>query len=214
MMPAQFNKDKASKNIASILEQLQTADPALLAEYRKVFKKEVSFFRRSWAAAWLLWAYEQGWRFEKSFRAGESEGRSGMKTALSEFPTNLFRKSDEGQRAPLLPEAESKRLFISIGRNRRVFPREILGLIGSKTSVPREDIGSIRILDNYSFVQVRDSAAEQIIEALNGVVFRGRTLTVNYAKLKKDAAETAAEETTDEDAAGDYSEQPDQGDNE
>jgi RNA recognition motif-containing protein len=73
-----------------------------------------------------------------------------------------------------------------VGRSRRVYPREILGLINAKTAVPREDIGAIRILDNYSFVQVRDTVAEKIIEALNGVNFRGRTLAVNYAKFRKE----------------------------
>jgi len=39
-------------------------------------------------------------------------------------------------------------------------------------------------LDNYSFVQVRDTKAEEIIAALTGHKFRGRTLAVNYAKPK------------------------------
>ncbi|GHV06702.1 hypothetical protein FACS189485_15680 [Spirochaetia bacterium] len=87
---------------------------------------------------------------------------------------------------PPLPEEESRRLFISIGRNRRVFPREILGLITVKAEISRDDIGAIRIMDNYSFVQVRDSVADDIIEALNGQPFRGRTLTVNYARARKE----------------------------
>jgi hypothetical protein len=93
-----------------------------------------------------------------------------------------------------LPEEESARLFINIGRNRRVFPREILGLIGAKTSVPREDIGTISILNNYSFIQVRSSAAPEILEALNGASFRGRTLTVNYARARKEDDEYAPAE--------------------
>jgi RNA recognition motif-containing protein len=93
----------------------------------------------------------------------------------------------------MLTEDESKRLFFSVGRSRRVYPREILGLINAKTAVAREDIGAIRILDNYSFVQVRDSVAEKIIEALNGVNFRGRTLAVNYAKFRKEEENGAGE---------------------
>jgi hypothetical protein len=73
-----------------------------------------------------------------------------------------------------------------MGRSRRVIPREILGLIISKTSVSKDDIGAIRILDNYSFVQVRATVAELIIEALNGRIFRGRPLSVNYARTRKD----------------------------
>jgi hypothetical protein len=83
-----------------------------------------------------------------------------------------------------LPEEESKKLFISIGKNRRLFPREVITLIMSKSNAAREDIGIIRILDNYSFVQVRDSKADEIINALNGIKFRSKTLAVDYAKPK------------------------------
>jgi len=54
----------------------------------------------------------------------------------------------------------------------------------SKTSAEREDVGVIRILDNYSFIQVRDTKADEIIKTLTGIRFRGRTLSVNYAKSK------------------------------
>jgi hypothetical protein len=68
-----------------------------------------------------------------------------------------------------------------------------LGLINAKTQIPREDIGAIRILDNYSFIQVRDSAADAIIEALNGQTFRGRVLSVNYARARKDGGKESRE---------------------
>jgi hypothetical protein len=83
-----------------------------------------------------------------------------------------------------LSEEEAKSLFISVGKNRHLYPKDIIALICSKTSTPREDIGSIRILDNYSFVQVRDTKADEIIQTLNGIKFRGRSLAVNYAKPK------------------------------
>jgi hypothetical protein len=205
-MAVQLDTEKTKKNIAFILDHMKTdADPVLLGEYRKLFKKEVSLFRRSWAAAWLLMKFEQGGRPGKnsSPRYGESRFRQ-------EARNNGGETNGDDQRFPPLPEEESKRLFISIGRNRRVFPREILGLILGKTNLSREDIGSIRILDNYSFVQVRDSTAEQIIKTLNGVMFRGRTLAVNYAKSKKDEAlpENQGTETAFQ------SEQPDEGDDE
>ncbi|MDR2923948.1 MAG: DbpA RNA binding domain-containing protein [Treponema sp.] len=53
-------------------------------------------------------------------------------------------------------------------------------------------MGTIRILDNYSCVQVRNNAAEKIIKTLNGMNFRGRQLTVNYAKSNKDEENSAA----------------------
>ena len=167
------DSEKASKNLKNILEKVHTdADLELLSEYRKLFKKEVSLFRRSWAAAWLFMYYDK-----KEFPNIKNlvEKKNVKKENTESISTDA---------EPNLSEEESKNLFFSIGKNRHLFPREVIMFICSKTSVPREDIGSIRILDNYSFVQVRDTRADEIIEALNGLKFRGRTLTVNYAKPK------------------------------
>jgi hypothetical protein len=202
-MPAQFDKEKTKKNIAYILDMVKTeSDPLLLNKYRSLFKKEVSLFRRSWMAAYLLMRYDQGGlrrpennRNRKSGSSGrgpDKQGRAPDRKAAEKSAADEAARNDTA-RYPPLPDEESKRLFISIGRNRRVFPREILGLITAKTTVPREDIGAIRILDNYSFVQVRSSAADTIIEALNGQSFRGRVLAVNYARARKDDAEDGRE---------------------
>jgi len=174
-----FDKEKAKRNLKEILEKFNAdTDISLMHEYHKLYKKEVSFFKRSWAAAWLFMYYDRretpnlrtDSRADNS-RMTENRQRHGERTAPDAVEINL-------------PEEESKMLFISIGKNRRLFPREVITLIMTKTSTPREDIGVIRILDNYSFVQVRDTKAEEIIAALTGHKFRGRTLTVNYAKPK------------------------------
>ncbi|WP_461247002.1 DbpA RNA binding domain-containing protein [Treponema sp. R6D11] len=168
-----LDNEKASKNLKVILEKaLNDADLELLGEYRKLFKKEVSLFRRSWISAWLLMYYDK-----KEFPNIRSvtEKKPFVKETPSPSPSDVEVN---------LSEEESTRLFFSIGKNRHLFPREVIIFICSKTTVPREDIGVIKILDNYSFVQVRDTRASEIIEALNGLKFKGRTLTVNYAKPK------------------------------
>jgi hypothetical protein len=191
-MSFQFDSVRLKKRISEALEKTYTqADPKLLSQYRSIFKKEVSFFRRSYFTAYLLMEMDQG--------------GGGKFSSLRERNSRKFQKSgqerDEGtrqeSRKALLPEGESVRLFVGIGRGRRVFPREILGLIASKTSVSRDDIGAIRIFDNYSFVQVRTDAADEIIEALNGKPFRGRSLVVNYARNRKDESKLADEEGSD-----------------
>jgi len=168
-MTSGFDKEKTKEIISLVLEKIKTeADLETLHEYQKLFKKETSLFNRSMASAYLLMLCDQGKIINlKDYKRTEKETRF------------------EAQRN-ILPDKETTQLFFSVGRSRRVFPREILGIINSKTTTPREDIGTIRILDNYSFVQVRDSAAEKIIEALNGMNFRGRPLKVNYAKSSKD----------------------------
>jgi hypothetical protein len=189
-MSFQFDSVRLKKRIAEALEKTYNqADPKLLSQYRSIFKKEVSFFRRSYFTAYLLMELDQG--------------RDGKPVGFREKNSRKFQKpiqeKDDGNRQEnrkVLPEDESIRLFVGIGRSRRVFPREILGFIISKTSVSRDDIGAIRIFDNYSFVQVRTALADEIIEALNGESFRGRSLVVNYARARKDEAKPLAEEGT------------------
>jgi hypothetical protein len=184
-MSPRIDKKKTKETIALVIDKIKTeADPVLLDDYLRLFKKEVSLFYRSKAAAYLLMLCDQG----KNLRFIQRNDFARK---------NNRRFSEEDTPRYPLAEEESKRLFFSVGRSRRVFPREILGLINTKTAIPREDIGAIRILDNYSFVQVRDTAAEKVIEALNGTIFRGRPLTVNYAKSRKDG-ENNAVETEDE----------------
>jgi RNA recognition motif-containing protein len=181
-MSLRIDRKKTKETIALVLDKIRTeVDPVLLDEYHSLFKKEVSLFHRSKVAAYLLMLRDQG-------RNLRFTGRNNFA-----HQSDFTQKEEDIIRYPLTEE-ESKRLFFSVGRSRRVFPREILGLINTKTAIPREDIGAIRILDNYSFVQVRDTVAEIIIETLNGIIFRGRPLTVNYAKSRKDEENNAVEE--------------------
>jgi hypothetical protein len=191
-MSVRIDKERTRKTISLVLDKIRTeADPWLLDEYQRIFKKEISLFHRSKAAAYLLMLCDQGkslrWTEKNPMRRGREERRPAEENsaASGEGASREAAFSKEEMRYPLA-ENESLRLFFSVGRSRRVFPREILGLINTKTAIPREDIGAIRILDNYSFVQVRDTVAEKIITALNGMDFRGRPLTVNYARSRKD----------------------------
>jgi hypothetical protein len=195
------NEEKVKNRLDEILVAIQTeADPDLLNQYRSLIRKKVSFFQRSYLAAYLLMLQDQagGGRSRRSGGRETSRGKpdNGRDNSSSRGNGQNERTEQNRQSLPAaaLPEDESVRLFISIGRNRRVFPREILGLIGAKTAVSKDDIGIITILNNYSFVQVRRSVAEEIIDALNGINFRGRTLAVNYAKGRKEEDEDASTE--------------------
>ena len=193
-----LDKEKVRQTIAVINKKINAeVDPRILNEYRTLFKKGFSFFRRSWAAACLLMLYDQGQGAKSGGDRGPAWSRAKGSSGGGKAPNRAEAsgKWDDGESggraadsAPrtFLAEEESRRLFISIGRNRHVFPREILGLIITRAQVSREDIGIIRILDSYSFVQVRDTVADKIIEALNGTMFRGRPMTANYARVKRE----------------------------
>ena len=179
-----MDKVKAKKNLREILDKMQNTDTAQLLEYYKLFKKEIPFFKRGWTAAWLFMYYDRK----------ESPDLQNESKVKFDKPPRDNEPVKQAENRISLAEEESKRLFISIGKNRRLFPKEIISLILSRSSAVREDIGIIRILDNYSFVQVRDAKADEIIEALTGHRFRGRTLTVNYAKPKTENDDNNPEE--------------------
>jgi hypothetical protein len=190
-MASQIDPERVKKYISDALKSMQTeADPRVLHEYRRLIKKEVSLFRRSYLSAYLLMQLDQGGKAGPEGRGKNS--RRPPRPATAETP------GGENPRYPLSDE-ESARLFVSIGRNRRIFPREILGLINTKTAVPKEDIGAIRIMENYSFVQVRDTVADKIIEALNGCSFRGKVLSVNYARNRREELPPESPEAGPED---------------
>lgn len=75
-------------------------------------------------------------------------------------------------------------LFVSIGKNRKVFPRDLVQLFVSAGKLQKSDIGDIKILDNYAFVEVDEKLAAGVISLLDNITYRGKTLTVNYAKKK------------------------------
>jgi hypothetical protein len=200
-----MNEENLRKRIRSLLDEIQNeADPVVLNRCRSVFRQEVSFFRRSYMAAYLLLLAE-GAVEKKSVNDSHRAGILRRDSSESRFPSGnrdkkskgLFReRKSKSPRAEsntddfraetpqVLSEGESLQLFVSIGRNRKVFPREILTLAIARAGISRNDIGMIRILDNYSFMQVRKSVSDAVINALDGHKFRGRTLTVNYARSR------------------------------
>ncbi len=184
-------------------------DPVELNEYRRLFRKNVPLTIRSYFAAYLLKEMENGTltassfsgtrgRFARSERPDRTESRSSRRNERSAERQN--RKSAEGhttehpksETRPVLAEEVSTTLFMSVGRNRRVFPRDIIGLVMQNVEIDRDHIGDIRVLDNYSFVQVITEDAERIIAALNNFEYRGRQLVVSYSRKKEEGPQDEA----------------------
>ena len=82
-------------------------------------------------------------------------------------------------------------LFISIGKNRKVFPKDLVNLFMQDLNIKRSDIGAIKILDNYSFLDISLDYASEAISKLSGKPFRGRRITVNLARKKGETYRSA-----------------------
>ena len=81
---------------------------------------------------------------------------------------------------------DSTQLFVSIGRNRRVFARDLTELFSSRLQLSPGDIRDVRVFDKYSFVDIVPSKAQEAISRLTGTELKGRPITVNYAKKKEE----------------------------
>jgi ATP-dependent RNA helicase DeaD len=76
------------------------------------------------------------------------------------------------------------KLFVSIGRNRHVYPRDFVSLFTSELKISRAQLGEIKVLDNYSFVDIHSSYAEKAIQRLSGKEVKGKQISINFARKK------------------------------
>src|SRR5574344_1506934 len=76
------------------------------------------------------------------------------------------------------------RLFISVGRKDKIVPQRIIGMINDFTHDRDIEIGRIDILDNFSYVEVVEEKAQEVIEAFEDAKVRGRDVLVERAQSK------------------------------
>jgi ATP-dependent RNA helicase DeaD len=82
------------------------------------------------------------------------------------------------------PKRKLKTLFVSVGKNRKVFPKDLARFFSSNLGIKRGEIGNIKVLDSYSFIDIPEEYAQRAINQLNNREFRGRKITVNHARKK------------------------------
>lgn len=205
-MHPSVSEDDVKAYLQRLLDTIRLeGNPDQLNRYRSLFRKQVPFFMRSYVAAFLIQqALEGAGAGHRQTRSRRSKIHPSLEGSTE--PSNELKTEEKKQN---LPEEAAARIFISVGRNRRVFPREILSLILSETELQKEDIGLIRILDSYSFVQVRKEKADSVIAALNGKLFKGRTLTVNFARSKTSESQAESNEGENIDSFEDFEEDHD-----
>jgi ATP-dependent RNA helicase DeaD len=95
------------------------------------------------------------------------------------------RSSSPAVQAAPAGSSQSTMLFLSIGKNRKVFPQDLVTLFTGALGIKRSDIKEIKILDNYSFVGLTPETASLAIEKLDGSEFKGKKITVNFARKKE-----------------------------
>ena len=212
------NEEQIASFLSDALKNLEGAtenEIQALNKIKKLFKKNVGWSRRNYIAALLIKQgvlssrsrysrgegrpsrddhFSKGERFNRSERS-ERHSRSSRneKETRRENFTETQGEHEKAPRVQIAQEAAGT-IFIGIGRNRHVYPRDLVGLLISVAGLERDRIGDIRVLANYSFIQLYKEDCDKAISALNGYDYRGRKLTVNLSRMKDESAESSSQE--------------------
>ncbi|MCR5046752.1 MAG: DbpA RNA binding domain-containing protein [Treponema sp.] len=203
----EIDYDRIAEFLKASVQQVKTQeDVDVLSQLKKVFKKNVPLTLRGYLAAYLLKVAtgnarrpfvpkgnHENFSQKENFRARREEGKRDFKADAPESES----RHEPHPRVEIDP-ALATTIFVGIGRNRRVFPRDLVGLLISVAGLERDRIGDIRVLANYSFVQLFTEDADKAINALNGYDYRGRKLSVSYSRQKDEDSESSSAPASEE----------------
>ncbi len=202
----EINEAQLEDFLKNATERVRTSENVdLLSDLNKLFKKNVPLTVRKYVIAYLLKEalkhYHPAKRGIKDFSHGRDYNDRNDRNNNRQRQERNFRAEraaetsetetteEERPRHPRveIPEDQATSIFISIGKNRRVYPRDLVGILIAIAGIDRERIGDIKVLANYSFVQLYTEDAQTAIDKLNGYDYRGRKLAVSYSRQKSDA---------------------------
>lgn len=99
-----------------------------------------------------------------------------------EIATGSERSAKGGERSNSTRQAAPgfKRLFINLGKMDNFFPNELISLLNSNTR-GRVELGRIDLMQKFSFFEVEEKEANNVVKALNRANWNGRKVSVEIA---------------------------------
>jgi ATP-dependent RNA helicase DeaD len=88
------------------------------------------------------------------------------------------RGSDRGSDRGASDSGPRARLYIGLGRNANVTPRDLVGAIANETDLSGKQIGPISVSSTYSLVGVPEGDVDRVVSALRHATIRGKKVTV------------------------------------
>jgi ATP-dependent RNA helicase DeaD len=76
------------------------------------------------------------------------------------------------------------RLFITIGRQQNITPRDLVNIISNETGIPPKAVGDISIFDKFTFAEVPEDMAYRVIYIMDRLTIKGRRISVQLARAK------------------------------
>ena len=110
---------------------------------------------------------ERGSRFSREEGSGRPQSR----------PAYGARTGERPQRRRPAGDGSFVRLFMGLA-GRFMSARDLVGAITGESESSRASLGAIEIADNFSLVEVEESLASDVIEAMRNASIRGKRVTI------------------------------------
>jgi hypothetical protein len=204
------NDEVLTGTIDRLLSRMKAEDKAELGRLRSKIRRQVPLFLRPLFMASLLKSQLAAGVQAAAPAARQQTGATGQRQRSAAAPApsqpqganvpphgqrGRFGRNAASAPAPKQPRPESRpdgdyaQLFVSVGRSRRVYARDLTDLFTEKLQLSAGDIGGVRVFEKYSFVDIIAGKAQDAITRLSGTDVKGRPITVNFAKKKEEKEE-------------------------
>lgn len=95
-----------------------------------------------------------------------------------------FGKKPKAPREIRTGGGSSTRLYINIGSRKGVSPRHILSALLEESNIPKKLVGNIDVYDKFTFVEIPEDYADNILDNLNDKRIKGTRIKVEIANPK------------------------------
>ena len=110
--------------------------------------------------------------------AENRRGKNDSSNRVSSRGDKGVRSSRRGSRN----SGDFTRLFINIGRKDGIMPQKLIGLVNDKLNNRDINIGDIEIKDSFTFFEVGERFAENVVKTFNRSKYKGREIRIEPAE--------------------------------
>lgn len=110
-----------------------------------------------------------------AFKERKWEGRSGGKRDFG----------SRDRKGPRRDDKDMVRMFLNVGVKDNLKPKNIMGAIAGECGIRGKQIGSIDMMDNFTFVDVHKDVAKTVLKKMNGNKINHKKVSIEIAKKSK-----------------------------
>jgi len=115
-----------------------------------------------------------------------NEDISSIDIAAALLKMNLYDKESEeiDFEDDFIDSEKMIRLFINIGKNKKVRAKDIVGAIAGEVGIPGKSLGQIDIYENFTFVDVPKKYVKDVLKGMKGKKIKNNKVNIERAKNK------------------------------